>query len=179
MNIKNYLEAKYGIGSATTLLYCEARAFGISYPPATGWLKAYGDIEIGADMAKRLRSALEASGKSSAADGLRVLDVAWIELMKTPGANSDGFLASKAWKRLRLQALNKHGRKCQCCGSSPATGATLNVDHILPRRLFPALALRIDNLQVLCGDCNEGKGNWDMTDVRPQPAANASARKIG
>ena len=42
----------------------------------------------------------------------------------------------------------------------------LNVDHIKPRFLFPDLALRLDNLQVLCGDCNEGKGNWDMTDWR-------------
>lgn len=171
MNIKNYLEAKYGVGNATTLLYCEAKAFGINYPPASGWIRKFGEIEISSDMAKRLRKALQASGKPSAPDGIRVLDVAWIELMKTPDVNSDGFLASKAWKRLRLQALNKHGRKCQCCGASPATGAVLNVDHVLPRRLFPALALHLDNLQVLCGDCNEGKGNWDMTDARPQTIA--------
>lgn len=167
MLIKEYLNAKYGVTRATTLLACEARAFGIAYPPKNGWLQKFGDIEITSDMAQRLRSALEASGKQSAAAGVRVLDVAWIELKKTPGANDPDFLNSKAWKRLRLQALNKHGRKCQCCGSSPATGAVLNVDHVLPRRLFPQLALHLDNLQVLCCDCNEGKGNWDMTDVRP------------
>lgn len=33
--------------------------------------------------------------------------------------------------------------------------------------LFPDLALSMDNLQVLCGDCNHGKGNWDVTDWRP------------
>lgn len=168
MNIRNYLEAKYGVGSATTMLYCEAKAFGIQYPPASGWLKTYGDIEIGSDMAKRLRAALTKSIKPSAKDGLRVLDIAWLELTTAPDANSDKFIHSKAWKRLRIQALNKHGRKCQCCGASPAAGAILNVDHIRPRRLFPALALHLENLQVLCSDCNEGKGNWDMTDARPE-----------
>lgn len=27
--------------------------------------------------------------------------------------------------------------------------------------------LVLDNLQVLCGMCNKGKGNWDQTDWRP------------
>ena len=166
MKIRNYLEAKYGIGCAGSLLYVEAKVFGINGKLQSGWLKKYGDIEITSDMAKRLRSALENSKKKSAIDGIKVLDAAWLELKTTPDANSNDFLQSKAWKRLRLQALNKHGRKCQCCGASPSTGAVLNVDHVLPRRLFPQLALRIDNLQVLCGDCNEGKGNWDMTDAR-------------
>lgn len=43
----------------------------------------------------------------------------------------------------------------------------MNVDHIKPRRLFPWLALELKNLQVLCHDCNHGKGNWDQTDWRP------------
>ena len=58
------------------------------------------------------------------------------------------------------------GMRCQACGASPSDGAVLNVDHIQPRLLFPELALHLENLQVLCGDCNEGKGNWDMTDAR-------------
>lgn len=166
MRVIDYLQAKYGVGSATTILYCEARALGIPYPPPSGWLRTYGPMEITADAAERLRLALEKSTKPSAAKGLRVLRDAWLTLKKQPAANADDFLQSKAWKRLRFQALKKHGRRCQACGAGPETGAVLNVDHVFPRRLFPELALRLDNLQVLCGDCNEGKGNWDMTDMR-------------
>ena len=46
------------------------------------------------------------------------------------------------------------------------TGAVMNVDHIKPRRIYPDLALSLENLQVLCHECNHGKGNWDMTDWR-------------
>ncbi|HEV2099337.1 MAG TPA: HNH endonuclease [Stellaceae bacterium] len=83
----------------------------------------------------------------------------------------DEFLQTHAWKQLRYKALRKYGRRCQCCGATPESGAIMNVDHIKPRRRFPELALRLDNLQVLCGDCNQGKGNWDQTDWRdPEPA---------
>lgn len=76
------------------------------------------------------------------------------------------FLTSWEWTTLRYQALQKHGRRCMCCGASPETGATLHVDHIKPRSKFPQLALDLSNLQVLCAACNKGKGNWDETDFR-------------
>jgi 5-methylcytosine-specific restriction endonuclease McrA len=79
---------------------------------------------------------------------------------------ADSFLATYEWRRVRMMALKKYGARCQCCGASPADGAVMNVDHIKPRRIFPYLALDLDNLQVLCHDCNHGKGNWDMTDWR-------------
>ena len=65
-----------------------------------------------------------------------------------------------------MAALKRYGRVCQCCGASPATGAKMHVDHIKPRKLFPQLALDLNNLQILCHECNHGKGNWDMTDWR-------------
>ncbi len=165
MRVKDYLNAKYGAG-ATTILYCEAKALGIPYPPPSGWLRSYGEAQIDSGAARRLKDALLKSNKPSAKKGLEVLRSAWIELQKFPAANDSDFLQSKAWKRLRFQALKRHGMKCQACGAGPSTGAVLNVDHILPRRLFPESALQIENLQVLCADCNEGKGNWDMTDFR-------------
>ena len=80
---------------------------------------------------------------------------------------TDAFLQTYEWRRVRMMALKKYGPVCQCCGATPATGAVMNVDHIKPRKLFPQLALDVDNLQVLCHECNHGKGNWDMTDWRP------------
>lgn len=79
---------------------------------------------------------------------------------------SDAFLMTYEWRKVRMEALKKYGAKCQCCGATPAHGAVMNVDHIKPRKLYPHLALDMNNLQVLCHDCNHGKGNWDMTDWR-------------
>ena len=87
-------------------------------------------------------------------------------LASKPSVMKDEFLDSYEWRKIRMVALKKYGRKCQCCGATPATGAIMNVDHIKPRRIYPELALDIDNLQILCHECNHGKGNWDMTDWR-------------
>lgn len=73
--------------------------------------------------------------------------------------NAPEFLSSFAWRQLRFEAFQRYGRRCQCCGASPETGAVLNVDHVKPRRKFPKLALDINNLQVLCDACNHGKCN--------------------
>lgn len=80
--------------------------------------------------------------------------------------SSDAFLSSYEWRKLRMEALKKYGPKCMCCGATPQTGAVMNVDHIKPRKLWPSLALDIGNLQILCHECNHGKGNWDQTDWR-------------
>jgi len=79
---------------------------------------------------------------------------------------SDSFLSTYEWRKIRMQALKKYGPKCMCCGATPEFGAIMNVDHIKPRKLFPSLALDLNNLQILCNECNHGKGNWDMTDWR-------------
>lgn len=80
--------------------------------------------------------------------------------------NSDKFLGSFEWRKLRMKALKLHGARCQCCGASPKDGIRIHVDHIKPRRTHPHLALDLDNLQVLCEVCNHGKGSWDDTDWR-------------
>jgi 5-methylcytosine-specific restriction endonuclease McrA len=79
---------------------------------------------------------------------------------------SDAFLSTFEWRRVRMEALKKYGPKCMCCGATPSTGAVMNVDHIKPRKKWPSLALDVNNLQILCHDCNHGKGNWDQTDWR-------------
>lgn len=78
------------------------------------------------------------------------------------------FLETYAWRKLRMQILVRYGSRCMCCGATPQTGAVMNVDHIKPRLTHPELALDSENLQILCGECNHGKGNWDTTDWRPK-----------
>lgn len=79
----------------------------------------------------------------------------------------DSFFLSDVWRKLRFEALLKHGRACLCCGRSRAThNVTLHVDHIKPRYKYPELATDINNLQVLCEDCNLGKGALYETDFR-------------
>lgn len=79
---------------------------------------------------------------------------------------NDSFLNTYEWRKVRMEALKKYGPKCMCCGATPATGAVMNVDHIKPRKLFPEMALELSNLQILCHECNHGKGNWDQSDWR-------------
>lgn len=75
------------------------------------------------------------------------------------------FMNSPEWRRLRYSILQSRGRKCECCGSEPR-GTKVHVDHIKP--ISRNWHLRSDpaNLQVLCEECNKGKGAWDETDWR-------------
>lgn len=64
------------------------------------------------------------------------------------------FYSSNLWLKVRFEALINNGKKCCLCGSEN----NLHVDHIKPRYLRPDLALKISNLQILCKQCNFGKG---------------------
>lgn len=160
---------------------------GESWPPKRGWLKraigreisdeaAQKFIQFGKDRpSKKLRAEIRYLARGTAKrEKVQALEK---KLREGGGGKQNGlhvdptgkdFLWSYAWRQLRMQALRKYGARCQCCGASPQTGAVMNVDHIKPRKLFPHLALDLDNLQVLCHECNHGKGNWDQTDWRPE-----------
>lgn len=86
------------------------------------------------------------------------------ERRRNAKADRAAFYASDAWRRLRYKALVKYGRKCMCCGASDRPA---HVDHIKPRSIRPDLELDLNNLQILCEDCNLGKSNLDDTDWRP------------
>ena len=79
--------------------------------------------------------------------------------MTTEFIQSNEFLKSFTWLQLRMKVLAKHGNRCECCGATPKDGVKICVDHIKPRKFYPQLALDERNLQVLCDDCNFGKGN--------------------
>jgi 5-methylcytosine-specific restriction endonuclease McrA len=92
-------------------------------------------------------------------------------------STKEEFYKSWEWRTLRMEAIQKHGRSCQCCGSAPgqkdASGAPVRicVDHIKPISKHWHLRLDLSNLQILCDECNQGKGNWSETDFRPAPVA--------
>jgi hypothetical protein len=79
------------------------------------------------------------------------------------------FYKSRRWRTVRYKFLKTAEKKCVLCGT---TRGPFHVDHIKPRSKYPALALKIDNLQVLCEPCNIGKGVDDtgITDFRKKRA---------
>jgi hypothetical protein len=86
---------------------------------------------------------------------------------KARKATALDFYRGDAWRALRFLALKASNGCCCLCGRSNRNhGVILHVDHIKPRSRFPALELTLSNLQVLCEDCNMGKGNRDDTDWR-------------
>lgn len=78
------------------------------------------------------------------------------------GKGKKYFYSSWEWKKLRFEVIKMYGSTCMCCGSNDR----IVVDHIKPRKKFPALELDKNNLQVLCNSCNIAKSNHDYTDFR-------------
>jgi HNH endonuclease len=84
------------------------------------------------------------------------------------------FYLSFEWRRLRYTILRNYAAKCMLCNR---TDLPLHVDHIKPLRKYWVLRLEYSNLQVLCEECNHGKGNWDETDWRPQTKTKQKLQK--
>lgn len=82
------------------------------------------------------------------------------------------FYKSWDWRTLRTKILEKYGRRCMCCGATPehtdmaGDPVKIVVDHIKPISKHWGLRLEPGNLQVLCDECNQGKGAWNETDHR-------------
>lgn len=84
------------------------------------------------------------------------------------------FYGSWEWRKLRMKVIKMRGTICECCGSSAGdtmvSGGKVRivVDHIKPIRKHWNLRLDEANLQILCDECNMGKGSWDETDWRSE-----------
>lgn len=186
MKVLEYLQQKYKVAVPSAITRIEAKIFGIPYPPKHGWLTLHGSKNISDSMfvelsVKLKKRANKQENNKKTKPGYLDITKGALELIENRSAKKskfskfvpvlavpEDFLQSFEWRRIRLKILQKYGRKCMCCGATPETGAVMNVDHIKPRKLFPELALDEDNLQVLCHDCNHGKGNWCQTDFRPK-----------
>jgi Homing endonuclease associated repeat/HNH endonuclease len=90
--------------------------------------------------------------------------IAWANEGAAPAANS---IAQKVGRRTprvanwrqRAIVLMRDSAKCRLCAASPQSGARLHVDHIVPWSRGGETV--IENLQVLCEQCNIGKSNID------------------
>lgn len=146
----------------------------IRYIKEKGWKVKSGNWKEVTPILSRLTGIPRKPGLGYKASGIAILRQLGFESRKekaakkkkTPDVVSDAFLSSYAWRKLRMQVLEKYGAQCQCCGRTRADGIIIHVDHIKPRRKYPELALDFDNLQVLCNECNHGKGNWSERDWR-------------
>lgn len=102
----------------------------------------------------------------------------------TNQSRREEFYASWEWKRLRYDTIAAYGPVCMCCGAKRGDKAidgrsvVIVVDHIKP--ISKRWDLRLDpfNTQILCQECNKGKGARDETDFRPRQDA-AFARHNG
>jgi 5-methylcytosine-specific restriction endonuclease McrA len=74
------------------------------------------------------------------------------------------FTRSNIWIRLRYDALEAKEYICKSCQNDGTDRGGMNVDHKRNRRDYPEVALYYSNLQLLCGLCNQGKGNRYNTD---------------
>lgn len=107
--------------------------------------------ELG-DMIEALQSILHpmanycSSGVDKEANGLSLLRN-WL----APKANRKPMKPS-----LRFEILKRDDYRCQMCGVTAKDGAKLEIDHIHP--VSKGGSNNTSNLQVLCRDCNAGKG---------------------
>lgn len=85
----------------------------------------------------------------------------------------DDFYRSWEWKRVRMDALLKYGPVCMCCGARrgdktpQGDDVRIVVDHVRPIAKYWERRLDPTNLQILCDECNMGKGSRLETDFRP------------
>ncbi len=65
--------------------------------------------------------------------------------------------------RQRAIVLMRDGAKCQLCGVTPQSGARLHIDHVIPWSKGGETVL--ENLRVLCEQCNIGRSNVSEDDI--------------
>lgn len=87
------------------------------------------------------------------------------------------FYDSLDWRKLSYSVLRDRGRVCECCGATPPA-VVVHVDHIKSLKKHWELRLEQSNLQVLCKDCNRGKGSHDQTDWRTKESGPAGLNRM-
>jgi 5-methylcytosine-specific restriction endonuclease McrA len=81
---------------------------------------------------------------------------------------ADVFFKLKRWHKLKKKVFAIYGYTCMKCG---ANNCELHIDHIKSRMLRPDLQFTLNNLQVLCRQCNIDKSWHGKKDYRPIKAS--------
>ena len=71
------------------------------------------------------------------------------------------------WKPLRERAFKLYGRRCIVCGHTGSRDNPLQVDHCLPRSIYPRYERKLWNLQPMCRNHNQAKSYKHWNDFRP------------
>jgi phage FluMu protein Com len=66
---------------------------------------------------------------------------------------------------LRFDVFKRDGFRCRYCGRSVDDGAILHADHVIPQSKGGPTTK--ENLVTACFECNIGKSNKDLGDIRP------------
>lgn len=79
----------------------------------------------------------------------------------------------------RKRVLSRDNFTCQHCGLRDETKGFLDIDHIKPRRAFPELTYKMENLITLCPNCHKRKTLRDR-ELYPQKVNNQhTIKKMG
>lgn len=61
---------------------------------------------------------------------------------------------TEQWRKVRLMALKRDHYACVMCGCDVRGKGLSRVDHIIPVKQRPDLALALANLRTLCAPCD-------------------------
>ena len=75
---------------------------------------------------------------------------------------SESKYLTPSYLNLRRRIFNKYKTECMKCNAT----SNLQLDHIKPVSKYPNLFLDINNMQILCKECNKEKSNINEIDYR-------------
>ena len=95
---------------------------------------------------------------------------------KVHARHSKRVTATKRWKVLRMEILERDGFRCKTCGGR----GRLEIDHIKPVRTHPRLSYEPSNLQALCSPCHTRKTRIECGHPAPiqTPERNAWVKAV-
>jgi len=103
-----------------------------------------------------------AKPRQERAERIKLKIVGLAEERKRKIEEAEQFYSSPEWDMLRKQVIKQKGKVCAECGRRITQNSDITVDHIKPRSRYPELALKLENLRVLCRPCNSKKGSREF-----------------